>query len=90
MFSGARVKSPQRITRVAVPVLPNFLSGNKNLQFRARIAKSKPISNARMKCRWKKIEILCSSQCHNDFFTYRWRNQQMQQCHSWSFPSGYA
>jgi len=73
-----------------MPVLSNFLSGNKNLKFRARFAKSSPESAAEMECRWKKTEIYISSQSHNEIFTQRWRNRQMQQCHSWSFPSGFA
>jgi hypothetical protein len=32
MFSGARGKSPQRITRASVPVLPIFATGNKKLK----------------------------------------------------------
>jgi hypothetical protein len=41
MFSGARGKSPQRITRVPMPDLPNFLSGNKNLKVWGTIRKIK-------------------------------------------------
>jgi hypothetical protein len=41
MFSGARGKSPQRITRAPVPVLPNFPSGNKNLKVGRAIRKFK-------------------------------------------------
>jgi hypothetical protein len=41
MFSGARGKSPQRITRAPVPILPNFPPGNKNLKVRHAIRKIK-------------------------------------------------
>jgi hypothetical protein len=43
-----------------------------------------------MKSRAKKIEISSSTQRHNEFFQGARPAQQMQQCHSWSFPSGFA
>jgi hypothetical protein len=90
MFSGAQGKCPHRINCAPMPILPNFLSGNKNLKFWARFVKSKPDSPVKLARYTEKNEISSSSQCHNDFFQRPWQDQQMQQCHSWSFPSGFA
>jgi hypothetical protein len=90
MFIAARRKSPQRITQTAMPELPDLPSGNENLEFRAGQADSETdsIRGAR---RWTgKIEISAISQSHTEFFRHHRCDQQMQQCHSWSFPSGCA
>jgi hypothetical protein len=90
MFSAARGKSPQRITHAADPELPALPSGNENLQFQGGSSDSATDSIRGGRRGPGKIEIPAISQSHTEFFPHHRCDQQMQQCHSWSFPSGWA